>query len=192
MLALAAAFGLFGACSDGGSSGGSDPVTYTVTFYGDTTSTTPRTATIESGAILSGALATAPDGYSFKAWLSADGTDYTQKGITADVTLFAVFVKQTVETSEDKTLTTTTTSEKSVETDKTTVEEENSATNVTVTTVEETVTKIGSTQTTVTESTTTKNADGTTTSESTVTTTDSEGNTISIVETVIADDGTKP
>ena len=182
--------GAFIACSNGDDGGNESQqtATVTVTYYGDTTSTTPRTVSLETGSTLSEKLATAPDGYDFEAWISADGTDWTIKAITSDITLFAYFVKSSSSTSG--TTTTTTTSEKSVETDKTTTVTTDSESGTTVTKVEETTTKIGSTETVETESTTTKTADGTTTNESTVTTKDADGNMTSKVETTVAADGT--
>ena len=166
--------------------------TITFSYYGDTTNTTPQTVTVPNGTVLSAEFAAAntiaPEGYEFEAWIDENGTDYTGKAISNNVTLFAYFVKSSSSTSG--TTTTTTTSEKSVETDKTTTVTADSATGTTVTKVEEITTKIGSTETVETESTTTKTADGTTTSESTVTTKDADGNATSKVETTVAADGT--
>ena len=190
VLAVFAISASFLACSsdDGGENGGGQVTTVTVTFYADTTSVTPRTATIESGKTLSASLAIAPEGYSFKKWMSADGTDYTNKPITSDVTLFAYFEKSSSATEGTKT--TTTTNEKSVETDKTTTETKDSSDGSTVTKVEETTKKIGTTETIESTSTTTETSDGTKTSETTIITKDSEGNATSIVETSVAADGT--
>ena len=82
---------MFNSDDDDDNDTSSQVTTYTVTFYADTTSTTPRTASIESGKVFSYPNTTAPDGYTFKSWISADGTDYTSKGITSDITLFAYF-----------------------------------------------------------------------------------------------------
>ena len=223
ILPLAVIFS-FSACSssDGGGSendnekGAQQTSTVTVTYYGDTTSTTPRTVSLKSGSTLSEKLAVAPEGYTFQKWIDASGTDYTGKAITSNVTLFAYFVKSS--SSSEGSVTKTTTSEKSVETDKTTVETKNSASGTTVTKVSETTTKLDGTKI-ESESTKTENADGSssetakttvtnadnsktvtesesettaenvTTSKETVTETDTTGNTTK-TETSVATDGT--
>lgn len=214
----------FSACSSGDDGGNGNEnekgtqqtSTVTVTYYGDTTSTTPRTVSLESGSTLSEKLAVAPEGYTFQKWIDASGTDYTGNAITGDVTLFAYFVKTS--SSSEGSVTTTTTSEKSVETDKTTVEKKNSASGTTVTKVSESTTKLDGTKI-ESESTKTENADGSssetakttvtnadnsktvtesesettaenvTTSKETVTETDTTGNTTK-TETSVAADGT--
>ena len=159
--------------------------TVTVTFYADTTSTSPRTTSIESGKTLSASLAIAPEGYTFKAWLTADGTDYTDKPITSNVTLFAYFEKSSSSTEGTKTITTT--NEKSVETDKTTTQTTDSETKTTITEVSESTTKIDGTKI-ESESTKTEDANGTVISEtSSETVTNSDG---SKVETTKTEDGT--
>lgn len=158
----------------------SQVTTYTVTFYADTTSTTPRTASIESGNVFSYPNTTAPEDYTFKSWISADGTDYTSKGITSDITLFAYFEKSSTTTSGDTVTTNGEALIKESEKVETTV---NGATttviNITITTVsgeivskeETTIDASGTTTTTITD------ANG----NATTTVTDATGSTVEAI-----------
>lgn len=142
----------------------------TVTYYGDTTSPTPRTVSVESGTVLSSSLAVVSEGYHFKAWISADGTDYTDKPISSDVTLFAYFEKVTVSNG------TTTIETVSYQSEKTETVTKNPDGSTKTVTTEKTVDSDGSETTT----TTTKDADG---SETTTTTTkDADGNETTTTE----------
>ena len=206
LFTLMAVFALsvsFIACSDGGNNGSGkgdteqeETTKYTVTLY-TAVGASATTVEIEEGKSLSAALNPTKDGYEFKGWFTADGTDYTGKAITGAVTLFAYFVKESETTSEDGKTKTTTTNEVGAdlyESEKTvavTTNDDGSTTTVT----EEMVSKTnadGSKTTTESESTKIEKDDEiiSETSKTTVTETDSTGNTTSTVETTVAEDGT--
>lgn len=170
----------FVACSDGGDGGNTEPETtkYTVTLY-TAVGEEPTTVSLESGKSLSAAINPAKEGYDFKGWFTADGTDYTGKAVTGDVTLFAYFVKTTTTISEDKKTTTTTTNEvgaDSYESEKiekvTTKEDGSKVTETTEKAVKSDGTKIEA------ESTKTENADGSSSESSKTTVTNADKSTI--------------
>lgn len=191
MLALGVLLTLFlcDSCSNGNDDSNTNSLTeYTVTLYTEFGGSSISTK-IERN------MSPTKNGYDFKGWFSADGTDYTNKAITNDVTLFAYFVKST--TTKDGNTTITKTNEigaDSYESEKTVSETENlDGTKVTVT-IESTARTNADGSKTETESKITERFDGTdttVTSETTVSTKDSNGKTTSKVETVTSADGTK-
>ncbi len=187
--------GVFLACSnDGDSENESQKTEYTVTLYTEF-GANPTTAKVESGKSLGQNMTPTKDGYDFKGWFSADGTDYTGKAITGNVTLFAYFIKTTTEGAGTATVTTTTNEvgADSYQSEKTVAVTTNeNGTKVTVTTESSSKTNADGSKT-ETESKTTENFDGTNTtvtSEKTVTTKNADGKTTSKVETTVAADGT--
>ncbi len=125
IMTLAVAF--VAGCQLGGDDEEDDSVT--VTFYADTISTSPRTATLDKGSVFTcpeSYLRAPDDDYTFTAWVSADGTNYTNLAINSNITLFAESIKTTSNTSG--TVTTTTTSDVYVVQAKTTIETQDSAT----------------------------------------------------------------
>ena len=194
MVFLAFLGGIFISCSNDDNGNDEQKTEYTVTLYTEF-GATPTTAKIEGGKPLGANMTPTKDGYDFKGWFSADGTDYTDKAITSNVTLFAYFVKTTTAGEGTATVTTTTNEvgADSYESEKTVAVTTNAdGTTVTVTTENTSKTNVDG-STTETKSTTTENFDGTntiTTSEKNVTTKDADGNTTSTVETTVAADGT--
>ena len=194
MISLALLSGIIVSCSDGDDGNEEQKTEYTVTLYTEFGSN-PTIIKIESEKTLGANMAPAKDGYDFKGWFSADGTDYTSKAIMGDVTLFAYFIKTTTEGAGTAIVTTTTNEvgADSYESEKKVTETTNdNGTKVTVTEESSSKTNTDGTKTEI-ESKTTENFDGTNTtvtSEKTVTTKDADGNTTSKVETTVTADGT--
>ena len=105
----------------------------------------PKQKNIQSGSKFGASYATVPSGYSFKAWIGTDNTDYTDKAITSNVTLIAQFSKiETISSGGTKTTTINAKDDAKTEVTKTT----DSNGNETITTVE---TDASGNQTTKTE-----------------------------------------
>ena len=172
---------LFISCSsDGGDGGNTEPETtkYTVTLY-TAVGANATTVSVERGKSLSATINPTKEGYDFKGWFTVDGTDYTGKAVTGDVTLFAYFVKTTTTISEDKKTRTTTTNEvgaDSYESEKiekvTTKEDGSKVTETTEKAVKSDGTKIEA------ESTKTEKADGSSSESSKTTVTNADKSTI--------------